>query len=43
MESSIVWGTKNFITSAGSVYLKSSKAAQHLAAVDHGATYLFPS
>jgi hypothetical protein len=34
---------KNFITDAGSVDLKSSSAAQHLAVVDQGATYLFPS
>jgi hypothetical protein len=43
IESSIVCGIKNFITEAGSVDLKSSNAAQHLAVVDQGATYLFPS
>ena len=42
IESSIVCGIKNFITDAGSVDLKSSSAAQHLAVVDQGATYLFP-
>ena len=43
IESSIVCGIKNLITAGESVYLKSSSAAQHLAAVYHGAIYLFPS
>ena len=41
--SSIVWGKKNLIIEDGRVVLKSSNATQHLAAVDHGAIYLFPS
>jgi hypothetical protein len=41
--SSIEGEIKNLVTLVGSEDLKSSRAAQHLLAVDQGATYFFPS
>jgi len=43
IESSIDCGIKNLTRLGGRVDLKSSNAAQHLAVVDQGATYLLPS
>ena len=43
IESSRVCGRKYSIIGSGSEDLKSSKANQHLAVVDQGATYFFPS
>jgi anti-anti-sigma regulatory factor len=40
IDSSIELGMKNLLIDIGSVDLNSSSAAQHLIAVDHGATYL---